>query len=344
MSEKNQLLLLMNQWFEKGKIPEKSRVMIRNFFNQYLSTVTQSGKPESLAYSLFTQFLELLKELMERPFSFAPYHRMITKPFNYYQFGMEFIRPLINSSVSQYLGGENLKKIQQQIHAKENVIFLANHQTEIDPHLINLLLEKDYPELGKEMIFVAGDRVISDHLAIPMSMGRNLLCIYSKKHIDNPPERLEEKRLHNKRTMQLMTHLLNEGGKCIYVAPSGGRDRPGKDKEFVVAPFDAQSIEMFYLMTRKAKATTHFYPLSLLTYRVLPPPNDVEVELGEERFTEYAGVYAAFGKEIDMINFPGQTNENKLQNRIARSDYIWSLVDKDYHKLKKLKDQHEKPI
>lgn len=84
MSEKNQLLLLMNQWFEKGKIPEKSRVMIRNFFNQYLSTVTQSGKPESLAYSLFTQFLELLKELMERPFSFAPYHRMITKPFNYY--------------------------------------------------------------------------------------------------------------------------------------------------------------------------------------------------------------------------------------------------------------------
>ncbi|WP_434127566.1 hypothetical protein, partial [Enterococcus faecium] len=81
------------------------------------------------------------------------------------------------------------------------------------------------------------------------------------------------------------------------------------------------------LMTRKAKATTHFYPLSLLTYRVLPPPNDVEVELGEERFTEYAGVYAAFGKEIDMINFPGQTNENKLQNRIARSDYIWSLVD-----------------
>lgn len=334
----------MNQWFEKGNISEKSRKVMRNFFNQYHATVVQSGNPERVANNLFAQFVELLNELIEKPFSFAPYHKMITKPFNYYQFGMDFTRPLINASASQYLGGENLKRIQQQIHAKENVIFLANHQTEIDPHLINLLLEKDYPELGKEMIFVAGDRVISDHLAIPMSMGRNLLCIYSKKHINNPPERLEEKRHHNKKTMQLMSHLLNEGGKCIYVAPSGGRDRPGKSQEFPVAPFDAQSIEMFYLMTKKAKATTHFYPLSLLTYRVLPPPNDVEVELGEERFTKYAGVYAAFGKEIDMINFPGQANDNKLQMRLARSEYIWSLVDANYSKLKKLKDQNEKHI
>ena len=28
----------------------------------------------------------------------------------------------------------------------------------------------------------------TDLLAMPFSMGRNLLCIFSKKHVDNPPE------------------------------------------------------------------------------------------------------------------------------------------------------------
>jgi glycerol-3-phosphate O-acyltransferase len=30
---------------------------------------------------------------------------------------------------------------------------------------------------------VAGDRVTTDLLAMPFSMGRNLLCIFSKKHV-----------------------------------------------------------------------------------------------------------------------------------------------------------------
>jgi len=82
---------------------------------------------------------------------------------------------------------------------------VANHQTEIDPQFISLLLEKEYSKLAKDMIFVAGDRVILDQLAIPASMGRNLLCIYSKKHIHNPPDLMETKRLHNKKTMGLMS-------------------------------------------------------------------------------------------------------------------------------------------
>ena len=38
------------------------------------------------------------------------------------------------------------------------------------------------------MIFVAGDRVTTDLLAQIFSMGRNLLCIFSKKHIGSVPE------------------------------------------------------------------------------------------------------------------------------------------------------------
>ena len=77
------------------------------------------------------------------------------------------------------------------------------------------------------MIIVAGHRVVSDPLAIPFSMGRNLLCIYSKKYFESDPAAKADKLQHNQRTMKKMLQLLSEGGKCIYVAPSGGRDRPG---------------------------------------------------------------------------------------------------------------------
>ena len=331
----------IDKWLEKGYISKKSLEVLKDFLAQYIRTVTNSGTSHEFAMSISAQYLDVLEKLFIKPFHFMPYHKMITEPFDYYTFGMDFAKPLIKLNESQYFGEENLQNIEKQIKAKENVIFLANHQTEIDPHLINHLLKEKHAALGKDMIYVAGDRVISDHLAIPMSMGRNLLCIYSKKHINNPPEKKEAKRLHNKKTMQLMSELLSEGGKCIYVAPSGGRDRPDKNGVFNVASFDAQSIEMFYLMTKRAKTVTHFYPLALLTYRVLPPPNDVESELGEKRHTECAGVYVSFGKVIDMENFPGCDHQNKMNQRHLKCDHIWNIVKDDYQKLIKIKDQHE---
>ena len=71
------------------------------------------------------------------------------------------------------------------------------------------------------MIFVAGHRVTTDPVAIPFSRGVNLLCIYSKKYIDVPPEKKAEKLAHNSKTIAKLEDLLNEGGKCIYVAPAG---------------------------------------------------------------------------------------------------------------------------
>jgi len=58
--------------------------------------------------------------------------------------------------------------------------------------------------------------------------------------------------------MELMSELLSEGGKAIYVAPSGGRDRPNAQGVVEIAPYDPQSIEMFYLMTQRAGHLTHF--------------------------------------------------------------------------------------
>ncbi|MDN3508053.1 MAG: glycerol-3-phosphate acyltransferase, partial [Simkaniaceae bacterium] len=184
-----------------------------------------------------------------------------------------------------------------------------------------------------DLIGVAGERVLYDSLAAPFSMGLNLLCIYSKKHIDTPPEKKHEKQLHNKRTMSIMGGLLSKGGKCIYVAPSGGRDRPDENGKLTVDQFDAQSIEMFYLMSKRAKKTTHFYPLALATYNLMPPPKEIGGEIGEKRITHYTPVFMKVGKEIDMANVPGLDPSDKRLSRKVRGKYIHDTVCRDYNTL-----------
>ena len=80
-----------------------------------------------------------------------------------------------------------------------------------------------------------------------------------------------------------MLGLFKEGGKCVWVAPSGGRDRPDENGEYRVAPFDAKSVEMFRLMSEKAGRKSHFYPLSMVTADVCPPPVAVGGAVGEVR-------------------------------------------------------------
>lgn len=43
-----------------------------------------------------------------------------------------------------------------------------------------LLLEDAFPHLATDVIYVAGDRVVTDALCKPFSMGRNLFCVHSK--------------------------------------------------------------------------------------------------------------------------------------------------------------------
>jgi glycerol-3-phosphate O-acyltransferase len=169
-------------------------------------------------------------------------------------------------------------------------------------------------------------------------MGRNLLCIYSKRYIDHPPEKKAEKQHHNKRAMELMRHLLEQGGKSIYVAPSGGRDRRNAQGVVEVAKFDPQSIEMFYLMAKKAKTPTYFYTMSLATYHLLPPPETIQIEVGEARLSQRGPIHLSVGAAIDMESFPGYDLPNKHERRQARADHIWDQVCRDYNHL--LKGKH----
>jgi glycerol-3-phosphate O-acyltransferase len=320
----------LEEYVNEGKIPAHLALLIRKFFNSYDLAVVENGYAIKNLQPILDQFLQIVDEQIAHPYAFPPFHKRLHQPFDYYRIGLDLLRPLVIFQQSRVLGLEYIKEIEQVIRKGENVILLANHQTEPDPQAISLLLENSHPLLAKEMIFVAGDRVITDPLAAPFSKGRNLLCIYSKRHIDSVPELKQSKLHHNQKVMKLVRELLSEGGKCIYVAPSGGRDRPNAKGELEVAPFDPQSIEMFWIISQKSEKPTHFYPLALSTYNLLPPPNSIEKELGEKRYAHCTPIHMSVSSEIDMENFPGSDTADKKEKRQKRADYIWRLVAKDY--------------
>lgn len=320
---------LIEKYISKGILPKELAIEIRKFCLSYQEALSKKKVIEAAELEILNHFIELVAIELQTPSSFDLYHQRVISPINYYCFGLDLMRPLIDFKKSSIRGEQIVEKISQQLSANENVILLANHQIEPDPQVIHIMLEDRFPDLAKNMIFVAGHRVITDPMAMPFSKGCNLLCIYSKKYIENPPEKKAEKLLHNQKTIKKMQQLLEEGGKCIYMAPSGGRDRVNTSGEIEVAPFDPQSIELFWLIARQVHPKTHFYPLALSTYHLLPPPDQINLDLGERRYAQCSPVHLAFGEEIDMINFSGHLTD-KHQNRKARADYIFDLVKKLY--------------
>ena len=316
-------------------MPEKVKQNLYSFYFGYKKALDPHQVDPSSYGSWFADFLHYIQMQVTTPFIFQPYHEKVRYPYDYYKFGNDFFRRLVDEKNSRVHGQAQIEEILSHKKKGHNIILLANHQIEADPQAISILLDEKYPGLAEEMIFVAGERVITDPLAVPFSMGRNLLCIYSKRYIDHPPEKKAEKQHHNKRAMELMRILLQEGGKCIYVAPSGGRDRKNDKGVVEVAKFDPQSIEMFYLMAQKAKTPTYFYPMALATYDLFPPPETIQIELGETRVSKRGPIYLSIGAVIDMEQYPGYDQPNKHDRRGARADYIWNRVSTDYKMLLK---------
>lgn len=317
-----------------GHISEKCSQILEQFYLNYMRELEKHSQ-DATSEPIFMMLLEMVKKQISEPYPFQPYHHKIREPVDYYAFGLEFLRPLVDFSLSTISGKQYLEEIALHVKNGNNIILLANHQVEPDPQAISLMLEPLYPDLAENMIFVAGERVITDPVAVPFSLGRNLLCIYSKRYIDHPPELKLQKQMHNKRTMELMSELFSQGGKCIYVAPSGGRDRPNQEGVVEVAPFDPQSIEMFNLMAKKSTHPTFFYTLALKTYMLLPPPETIQVELGEARRTKRGGIHLCFGPQVDMDHYEGSENPDKHERRLKRAQHIWNQVARDYAKFPK---------
>ena len=194
------------------------------------------------------------------------------------------------------VGADNAKKIVELVSKGENVVILSNHQTEVDPQVLSILLEKEgLGNVAEKMVFLAGHKVTTDPVAIPFSLGRNLVCIHSKKHIKNPPEDIPMKQAQNLASMTAMAEMLSAGGAILWVAPSGGRDRASPDSgKFVVAPFDAKTLDMFKIIQMQSKRPMSFFPMAMYTNRLVPPPKDVSGSTGEERSAKRGAVSVEF--------------------------------------------------
>lgn len=316
---------------EKTGLPTHLAVILIGFCEAYAEAVKKNQADPKKVMETFSLFLEQVMQQIKRPYQFLPYHKALTAPIDYYKLGLDFVRPLIDYKNSKVLGNESLEAIQKTIDCGENVVLFSNHQTEIDPQIISLLIDKEHSKLAHNMIFVAGHLVTSDPLAVPLSLGRNLICIHSKRHVDHPPEKRAEKLAHNQKAIKALGDLFDEGGHCIYIAPSGGRDRRN-DKDIVeVAPFDPDSIELFNLLAQKAKKKVHFHTLALSTYPLLPPPNHVLQQTEGSRTTHFSPAHLVFGPQIDMQSM-GECNKeiDKKKKRSIRAHAIWQHVVSDY--------------
>lgn len=184
---------------------EQQRAFIQiftDFLESYCDSCLVAGEsPENFKNSVLT-LLKSIQQAATDPYKFQPYHKSIRTPFDYYTWGNNFMRPLIIDEQSKLVGVENFQKIREILDKGENVVILSNHQTEADAQVFSILLEREgMSDLGEQSIFIAGHKVTNDPMAIPFSMGRNLICIHSKKHIKNPPEEFTRKSAENLKSM-----------------------------------------------------------------------------------------------------------------------------------------------
>ena len=152
----------LQQGVDSGKLPKPLYAAFEDFYNNYKQTVLGSDAPDaspelvarimgSIADRTFNQFLD--------PYTFPSYHKRLLEPYDYYKFGQNYVRTLINFNKSVVGHIDRFQQIQKQLEAGDNVVLLANHQTEADPGVWALLLEKQFPNLATEIIYVAGDHL-----------------------------------------------------------------------------------------------------------------------------------------------------------------------------------------
>ncbi|MBB64972.1 MAG: hypothetical protein CMO81_07890 [Waddliaceae bacterium] len=323
----------LEKWKIENSVPEQMSRVILDFYHQYSKEAR--GETEELIQNRFLQFLHEIKKQLESPYGFTPYHPAERSgAIDYYQFGLDFFRPLLDQEKSEILGKEQFQKLDAFIHSGENAVLFTNHQIEADPQILSLLLSEEFPYLSEHCIWVSGTKVCQDPLSVPFSRGRDLLCITSKKRMNEDPEARFDQQQKNKRTMEVMSSLLQEGSKCIIVAPSGGRDRADNDGVVrTISHLDPKAIQMFYLMSSKAKVKTHFFPLSLSTHKILPPCDDFKDEEVEPRLPSYSSAYAYLGEELDMESAPESLQSDRRAAQEWRAQEIEKKIQMGFNKI-----------
>ncbi|KAM1787342.1 hypothetical protein ACFX13_038230 [Malus domestica] len=331
-----ELLSAIRKETEAGRLPSTVASGMEELYQNYKNAILQSGNPKAdeIVLSNMTAVLDRVFLDIEDPFIFSPYHKAMREPFDYYMFGQNYIRPLVDFRNS-YVGNHSIfYEIEEKLQQGHNIFLISNHQTEADPAVIALLLESTNPHLAEKMTYIAGDRVLTDPLCKPFSMGRNLICVYSKKHMNDVPELADMKRKANTRSLKEMAVLLRGGSQIVWIAPSGGRDRPDPATgEWYPAPFDAASLDNLRRLGEHSAAPGHIYPLALLCHNIMPPPPQVEKEIGERRMISFHGTGLSVAPEITFSDITASC-QNSEEAREVYTQALYGIVTEHYNVLK----------
>uniref|UniRef100_A0A452YQS9 glycerol-3-phosphate 1-O-acyltransferase n=4 Tax=Aegilops tauschii subsp. strangulata TaxID=200361 RepID=A0A452YQS9_AEGTS len=174
-----EFVLRVRKEVERGKLRPDVADNFENLYYNYKNAVLQNGDPNAYQIML-SNMMDLFDRVLldeENPFTFQPYHKAIREPFDYYTFGQNYIRPLVDFRNS-YVGNISVfSDMENQLRQGHNVVLMSNHQTEADPAVIALSLERSNPWISENIVYVAGDRVLTDPLCKPFSMGRSVCII-----------------------------------------------------------------------------------------------------------------------------------------------------------------------
>jgi glycerol-3-phosphate O-acyltransferase len=317
---------------EAGVIPKQLVPLWTDFFENYKKAILSSGLPDhdiKLVAEVQASIADTVINQNKNPYKFPSFHKRITEPYDYFEFGQKYVGSLIDFTKS-YLGHrERFDKIQEQIEAGDNVIILANHQSEADPGIWAHMLMHTHPSLATDVIYVAGDRVVSDPLCAPFSMGRNLFCVHSKRYMDLDPDTKEDKAATNRQTLRNMGTAIAEGGTLLWIAPAGGRDRPNEEGVFTPAQLDPGSVELMRALAAKAEKRagrkSHLYSFAMFSAPLMPPPDKVVKDLGERRVVNFTGVGISVGEELDINSIIGDI-ENKEEAAAVLTKFVYKEI------------------
>lgn len=332
VSTKEQFMKAVAMIEASKMLPETAAPAILDLYHNYSNAVVSSGveNAETVATKMIATVVDRVLLQFEDPYNFPSFHQRMLEPFDYYDFGQQYTGNLVNFQQS-YVGHlERWADVARYVEAGDNVVLVANHQTEADPAVFALLLEEIHPKLATDVIYIAGDRVVGDPMCKPFSMGRNLLCVHSKKRIDDIPELKDAKIKQNRRTILEMAKMLAKGGNLIWVAPAGGRDRPSAEDVFFPAPWDPSAVELMRKLGTSAKPKLHMFPMAMLSHNIMPPPKGIEKQIGEQRVCEFSGVAISLAEELDLETIARNAPEDKEQSQEQLKDIAYQAMEKEY--------------
>lgn len=341
-----QFMGLLQQLTAAGKLPQPLLAQWQDFYASYRGAVVGSGAPgagEELAARVQATIADTVFNQMaggDRAYEFPSAHRRLLEPYDYYQFGQRYVGSLIDFENSVLGRPDRWARAAEQLKSGDNVIILANHQTEADPGVFAHMLAASHPEMAEEVNYVAGDRVVTDPLCKPFSMGRNLFCVHSKRHMGDDPVIKASKMETNRKTLVAMQRALNAGGCLLWIAPAGGRDRPdAQTGQWLPDKWDPTAVELMRNLAARAKPQGHIYPMAMYSWPVMPPPKVVEKAVGERRVTAYSGVGISLCEELkeeELAPAPKDASaEEKEAAQKALADAAQRRVTDEYRLLER---------